>query len=241
MPGEGFYPRPRAGGDAIPASVAFAVRVSIHAPVQGATSVWRLPDPLPVVSIHAPVQGATGTCRRDPRCSAVSIHAPVQGATHSLPRSRSRDMFLSTPPCRGRPVALRRPHRGASFYPRPRAGGDSGVMRSASQQEVSIHAPVQGATPSPLIYCSHTENPRQSANPRSLSAGIHRHAAYVAERVVRPLDVRCANLPEKSWSLPVRAQQTPWRCDQTISGPSRSNAGLAPTCSTRLRPSAPRR
>ena len=82
-----------------------ALRVSIHAPVKGATDVVVADIVIPpVVSIHAPVKGATRTSASSPstptsfnprtregcddalreRCSAalvVSIHAPVKGAT----------------------------------------------------------------------------------------------------------------------------------------------------------------
>ena len=80
------------------------LKVSIHAPVQGATKEIKSDPAEARVSIHAPVQGATPqfwTCRLYrhcfyPRPSAggddqpvdklhdpdrVSIHAPVQGAT----------------------------------------------------------------------------------------------------------------------------------------------------------------
>ncbi len=96
-----------------------APRVSIHAPVKGATPP-NVPTPLKVlVSIHAPVKGATGSrqltsCRscfnpraregRDSRLLAldadvaVSIHAPVKGATRSFGLCRWSILFQSTRP-----------------------------------------------------------------------------------------------------------------------------------------------
>ena len=78
-------------------------------------------------------------------------------------------MFQSTPPRRGRrrkgggrladwPVSIHAPAQGATaapnghcrrcngFNPRPRAGGDNGILKSYSLNKVSIHAPAQGAT-----------------------------------------------------------------------------------------------
>ena len=193
--------------------------VSIHAPVQGATvrptgradfHLFLSTPPcrgrqcrrrrFPVaqsVSIHAPVQGATQQCGSGDMTTIVSIHAPVQGATTTRPVTASARAFLSTPPCRGRPVTLKpdapilrfypRPRAGGDigertlclqqqrFYPRPRAGGDVlrrigapvtksflstppcrgrhlSIGKPVREADVSIHAPVQGAT-------------RQSANP----------------------------------------------------------------------------
>ena len=102
----GFNPRPRAGGDfnlllfklllskvSIHAPVQGAtfpkldlsnsyLPVSIHAPVQGATNYYTALKAKSEVSIHAPVQGATGPGTIHPaNVSRVSIHAPVQGAT----------------------------------------------------------------------------------------------------------------------------------------------------------------
>ena len=81
----------------------FLHKVSIHAPVMGATpsvicitmtSSRFYPRPrdggdgqrlrarsAQLVSIHAPVMGATAGSRRDNAPQSVSIHAPVMGAT----------------------------------------------------------------------------------------------------------------------------------------------------------------
>ena len=123
-------------------------RVSIHAPVQGATglragilqeSMSFNPRPraggdqfqnfsvegIIAVSIHAPVQGATHEKRPEVDLFIVSIHAPVQGATVGDPVAKSCLAFQSTPPCRGR-------------LPN--------VKIISHPFLVSIHAPVQGAT-----------------------------------------------------------------------------------------------
>ncbi len=57
-------------------------RVSIHAPVKGATESKEKLDCNDIVSIHAPVKGAT--LQRVVQLGellVVSIHAPVKGAT----------------------------------------------------------------------------------------------------------------------------------------------------------------
>ena len=57
-------------------------KVSIHAPVQGATKIAEVIKSTKEVSIHAPVQGATATSTNTVGAGYnVSIHAPVQGAT----------------------------------------------------------------------------------------------------------------------------------------------------------------
>ena len=78
------------------------------------------------VSIHAPVRGATSWEDYIAFHGHVSIHAPVRGATRSA---------VETGDGRG------------SFNPRPRAGGDKGIiLYIADCLPVSIHAPVRGAT-----------------------------------------------------------------------------------------------
>ncbi len=96
-------------------------------------------------------------------------HAPAQGATLLLLSSVIfHESFQSTPPRRGRREGCRMSVCGASFNPRPRAGGDKAVRVCAAvayafqstpprrgrpcrfmmhpPQLVSIHAPAQGAT-----------------------------------------------------------------------------------------------
>ena len=55
-----FNPRAREGRDLISVQIAFhELRVSIHAPARGATSVARPCQRQFIVSIHAPARGAT--------------------------------------------------------------------------------------------------------------------------------------------------------------------------------------
>ena len=59
------------------------IRISIHAPVKGATGTVTLVILLPsFISIHAPVKGATYKIAMQRILSEeISIHAPVKGAT----------------------------------------------------------------------------------------------------------------------------------------------------------------
>ena len=81
--------------------------VSIHAPVRGATLFQPFRVQRHPVSIHAPVRGATRIKQGMVGLEFVSIHAPVRGAT--------RVFGCLYGAC-------------ISFNPRPRAGGDGGVL-----------------------------------------------------------------------------------------------------------------
>ncbi len=119
-----FNPRSRAGSDHAGKTLDTITRISIHAPVQGATSddeliaVWQ----------------------------NISIHAPVQGATVVVTAKGLSFLFQSTLPCRERhgqynPLAWL-----CYFNPRSRAGSDHIITHRQSKINISIHAPVQGAT-----------------------------------------------------------------------------------------------
>ena len=56
-----------------------------------------------IVSIHAPMQGATSDSYQRVLNHFVSIHAPMQGATMLITMLRSILRFQSTPLCKGRP------------------------------------------------------------------------------------------------------------------------------------------
>ena len=123
------------------------LRVSIHAPTQGATSVncrnsgpFKFQSTHPhrvrphylswvhmigIVSIHAPTQGATFITSKDYITYDVSIHAPTQGATAAPLAPRA---FCS--------VSIHAPTQGAT----------SVNQFAKSLTSVSIHAPTQGAT-----------------------------------------------------------------------------------------------
>ena len=123
-------------------------RISIHAPVKGATSRRRQIyskvrisprtregcDPscfggscrITGISIHAPVKGATCHQRCEKQRPAISIHAPVKGATKG--------------PYANTIIAL-------DFNPRTREGCDFDfLLIEINFGLISIHAPVKGAT-----------------------------------------------------------------------------------------------
>ena len=71
-----FNPRSREGSDLLALHIGFGVRISIHAPVKGATCVRK------------------GNCRK----CRISIHAPVKGATRVVAIDIPRFLFQSTLP-----------------------------------------------------------------------------------------------------------------------------------------------
>ena len=76
----------------------------------------------------------------------VSIHAPVQGATGVTKTTYNEGVFQSTLPYRERPLMHGLSPAASSFNPRSRTGSDIRSQQSFTLLEVSIHAPVQGAT-----------------------------------------------------------------------------------------------
>ena len=145
-------------------------RISIHAPVKGATLYTDrgfgtyynfnprtregcdlgkrgTQDGQRTISIHAPVKGATwALIRRE--FLLISIHAPVKGATSKAdcinwqlhyfnPRTREGcDIYFD---------GWKSPVK--HFNPRTREGCDTGSGAvTRLQAEISIHAPVKGAT-----------------------------------------------------------------------------------------------
>ena len=145
-PDRRFNPRAREGRDRLREAPLRQRAVSIHAPVKGATLAHRQRGRGVPVSIHAPVKGATQNTVHPNIEDTVSIHAPVKGATclsfHILPpksfnpRAREgrddcwwRDSWC----CRG-------------FNPRAREGRDQHGWIVNIAPNVSIHAPVKGAT-----------------------------------------------------------------------------------------------
>ena len=102
----GFNPRTHTGCDYREVFAASFEDVSIHAPIQGATSGEIADGVVVVVSIHAPIQGATVRQNRRVRSNWVSIHAPIQGASQM-------DDLLSRPSCGFNP----RTHTGCDCTP----------------------------------------------------------------------------------------------------------------------------
>ena len=120
------------------------------------------------VSIHAPVWGATGRCYRAPMtmlfqsthpCGVrlcllmcwvtvlVSIHAPVWGATKSTTRTQTGERFQSTHPCGVRPLLAHSAKAHEKFQSTHPCGVRLfDIIPIKITLSVSIHAPVWGAT-----------------------------------------------------------------------------------------------
>ena len=149
--------------------------VSIHAPVKGATQLNTTLVEVCFVSIHAPVKGATSRYGHQSCHWSVSIHAPVKGATTIMavasrakrsfnPRTREgcdevffieqvgSVMFQSTHPWRVRrrlEVNWYLDRGFQSTHPWRVRQGIQGIQ--GPKGEVSIHAPVKGATSSSIV------------------------------------------------------------------------------------------
>ena len=122
-----FNPRSRTGSD-MPqrSSCSTPSKVSIHAPVQGATEQISHFFGSFSVSIHAPVQGATSL-----------LHDPFPGICRFNPRSRTgSDLGSDQRTSGGAKFQSTLPYRERPIFPR----------YLDVSLGVSIHAPVQGAT-----------------------------------------------------------------------------------------------
>jgi len=132
------------------------------------------------VSIHAPLRGATRLAISLSCLNRVSIHAPLRGATavQKVRRSISLSFNPRTPAgCDSSPPPS--VERSQSFNPRTPAGCDlSLTIPFLSVSNVSIHAPLRGATQSgaPDSSSPWSFNPRTPAgcDPawRNFRAGI---------------------------------------------------------------------
>jgi len=99
------------------------------------------------VSIHAPVRGATWQRKSDIRSSCSFNSRPRAGGNlTSHPSILLFGLFQFTPPCGGQLNKLVGGDSGGSFNSRPRAGGNGSVDEYHAHETVSIHAPVRGAT-----------------------------------------------------------------------------------------------
>ena len=156
--------------------------VSIHAPVWGATTERLNIAMMFRVSIHAPVWGATTLLERclkkvgfNPRtrvgCDAqiMQLDQLVQfQSTHPcgvrpnrLKVQPSHGLFQSTHPCGVRQLIKRSASCAECFNPRTRVGCDICTYQAITQSDVSIHAPVWGATARRQCHAiNHGFNPR---------------------------------------------------------------------------------
>ena len=85
-------------------------------------------------------------------CTCVSIHAPVWGATSMMSKLDGTYEFQSTHPCGVRPADLVCRAKDKRFNPRTRVGCDKLTADLNRYRQVSIHAPVWGAT-FPCVFC----------------------------------------------------------------------------------------
>ena len=118
---------------------------------------------LSLISIHAPVWGATLMKSANTIKVLISIHAPVWGATRIVLAIRAARGFQSTRPCGARPAVASDGTRPHHFNPRARVGRDGDGSVQAGNGEISIHAPVWGATIFPLPF----EKAIMDFNPRA--------------------------------------------------------------------------
>ena len=79
-----FNSRPRAGGDFCRSRCLAYQTFQFTPPCRGRLSAIAKRRNGHTVSIHAPVQGATSNWRKGELLGRVSIHAPVQGATAGI-------------------------------------------------------------------------------------------------------------------------------------------------------------
>ena len=70
-------------------------KISIHAPMKGATFISHALQYANVISIHAPMKGATSSITNDYKYPHISIHAPMKGAT-VFKLTQSSPAFLSS-------------------------------------------------------------------------------------------------------------------------------------------------
>ena len=144
-----FNPRPREGSDvAIKLSTYRRFKFQSTPPWRERRSFQRVrPNLPPPISIHAPVKGATR--------EAVGIAPqlldfnprPREGSDcfpegHTVPGNK----FQSTPPWRERQGCNFTRCRQVNFNPRPREGSDQFGYGKITDDVISIHAPVKGAT-----------------------------------------------------------------------------------------------
>ena len=126
-----------------------AEMISIHAPVWGATHTPKeLIKSTDDISIHAPVWGATSSLKIIFALGKISIHAPVWGATRYSSDNSSSISYFNP---RTRMGCDLRPQGGLNDRFKFQSTHPYGVRQrrfkmTNIQKQISIHAPVWGAT-----------------------------------------------------------------------------------------------
>ena len=149
---ESFNPRAHTGRDCLPGANPDSKGVSIHAPIRGATRQQNAQVPqnggfnprahtgrdldtdiyheLIKVSIHAPIRGATRHAKK------LSFITGFNPRAHT---GRDKEVTLCT-------------RKIAGFNPRAHTGRDWRSRYDIPGKEVSIHAPIRGATTWPSTW-----------------------------------------------------------------------------------------
>ncbi len=134
------------------------------------------------ISIHAPVWGATAVSRSPSAPCRISIHAPVWGATVTESTFLDVPKFQSTLPYGERHC----PHTDTAvhykFHPRSRMGSDHLGELDRYSWDISIHAPVWGAT-SKLSYWERRQVISIHAPVWGATAKVHKISAFTTEHI----------------------------------------------------------
>ena len=143
---ESFNPRSCTRSDVYDFHVWPSGSVSIHAPVQGAT-VQRV-EPIDWPEFQSTLLYKERLIDKKMTKSElrVSIHAPVQGATYHHWSMVTAGWFQSTLLYKERLLAAIPSPIPDSFNPRSCTRSDAVMNHKINNLQVSIHAPVQGAT-----------------------------------------------------------------------------------------------
>ncbi len=144
--------------------------ISIHAPSQGATRNFRDKRNHSRISIHAPSQGATTEPKPGSDPAKISIHAPSQGATRIRDEVFFNYVFQSTPPHRGRLLQGLSFYDGEIFQSTPPHRGRPGTTRHwKTSRRFQSTPPHRGRLGIPG-----TGTHRHDFNPRPLTGGDQR-------------------------------------------------------------------
>ena len=128
-------------------------KISIHAPLRGATPIPTFVPARLKISIHAPLRGATLLCTSGAHCLPISIHAPLRGATQAEGEKTGDPCdFNPRPSARGDYCFIRDIIFFHDFNPRPSARGDQIGFDQFLCRLISIHAPLRGATLKPRRF-----------------------------------------------------------------------------------------
>ena len=128
---------------------ALEIKISIHAPAKGATSLLKHPTTNGYDFNPRTREGCDMAERKSNTTnSPISIHAPAKGATRLCNSVINLLLFQSTHPRRVRQVKYCITRKAVNFNPRTREGCDIVHHGQGFYSKISIHAPAKGATSS---------------------------------------------------------------------------------------------